>query len=59
MNKKAVFFIALATLFAGFAAGLNMGANLDIPSILPVVCLGGTVISAAIAVILGKKEEKK
>ena len=55
MNKKVVFFIALATLFAGLAAGLNIGANVEIPGILPIVCLGVTVISAGIASAFGKK----
>ena len=57
MNKKAVFFIAIATLFAGLAAGLNIGGNIDVPTILPVVCLGVTIISSGIAGFFGKKEE--
>ena len=59
MNKKAVFFVALGMLFAGLAVGLNIGANVEVPAILTIVCLGGTVISCAVASILGKKEEKK
>ena len=58
MNKVAVFFIALTMLFAGLAAGLNIGNNIEVPAILTVVCLGGVVISGAIASILGKKETK-